>query len=314
MRRSLCILFVVTKQINKERIATIASRQGGQIAYSQLTRLGVATSTIHGWERDGYLKHSLPSVFSVGHTAPSWESRLWSAVLYAGPGAMLSHGTAARWRALIDFAPAGVHVSTPRQTRSIQSIHVHGRRPDLEREFHKGIPVTSIPVTMVDLAATSGERVVHRALGQLDFQKLLDVDALLGACRRGRQGAAALREAIDGYDPRRKYANGRLEETFYSLCKARGLPLPLLNVYVHDIKCDAYWPQQGLVAELDSELAHSSPAQRRRDRRNDMILRRHGLTVHRYDWDLVHEQPAEVSRDVLDALARLMAERRVRAS
>jgi hypothetical protein len=298
----------VTKQIHKERTAAIASRQGGRIAYSQLTRLGVATSTIHGWERDGYLKHSLPSVFSVGHVAPSWEADLWSAVLYAGPGAMLSHGTAARWRGLIDFAPPGIHVSTPRQTRSLQKIHVHGRRRDLERQFHKGLPVTSIGVMMVDLAATMGPRAVHRALGQLDFQKLLDVDALLGACRRGREGAAALREAIDAYDPRRKYANGRLEEDFYAFCKQRGLPLPLLNIYLHNIKCDAYWPQQGLVAELDSELAHSSPAQRRRDRRNDMVLRGHGLTVHRYDWDLVHEHPVEVRRDVMRALARLMTE------
>jgi hypothetical protein len=41
-----------------------------------------------------------------------------------------------------------------------------------------------------------------------------------------------------------------------------------------------------------------------------MVLRGHGLTVHRYDWDLVHEQPAAVCRDVLGALARLIAERR----
>jgi len=304
----------MTKHRSKERIAEVAGKQAGQIAYSQLKWLGISPSTIDGWKRDGYLVTSLPCVFSVGHRAPSWEASLWSAVLYAGPGAMLSHGTAARWLGLIDFAPSVSHVTTPRQKRSLGGIQLHVRRTELERHFHKGIPTTSIPVTMVNLAATMDSRAVHRALGQLDFQKLLDIDSLLAACRHGRQGAAALREAIDEYDPRRKYANGRLEENFYSLCKARGLPLPLLNVYVHDIKCDAYWPQEGLVTELDSELAHSSPAQRRRDRRNDMILRRYGLTVHRYDWDLVHEQPAEVSRDVLNALIRLMAERDRRAS
>jgi hypothetical protein len=304
----------MTKLRSKERIAEVAAKQAGQIAYSQLKWLRIAPSTIAVWKSDGYLELSLPYVFSVGHNASSWEADLWSAVLYAGPGAMLSHGTAARWLGLIDFAPSAIHVSTPRQNRSLPGIHVHPRRGDLDRHFHKGIPVTSIPVMMVDLAATSGERVVHRALGQLDFQKLLDVAALLGACRRGRQGAAALREAIEAYDPRRKHANGRLEQDFYAFCERRGLPLPLLNTYVHNIKCDAYWPHQGLVVELDSELGHSSPGQRRRDRRNDMVLRSHGLTVIRYDWDLVHEQPAEVCRDVLGALARLMAERRLRES
>ncbi len=44
-------------------------------------------------------------------------------------------------------------------------------------------------------------------------------------------------------------------------------------------------------------------------RRSDLILRGHGLTVHRYDWELVHDRPAEVARDVVAALTRLMATR-----
>ena len=107
--------------------------------------------------------------------------------------------------------------------------------------------------------------------------------------------------------PRRKYANGPLEDAFYELCVRRNLPLPLLNTHVHEIKVDAYWPQQRLVVELDSELGHSTPAQRRRDRRNDLTLRGHGLTVHRYDWNLVRDRPTEVCQDVLNALSRLMA-------
>lgn len=304
----MCLYFVVTKQTHKEHVGNVAGRQAGRIAARQLAWLGVAPSTVHVWERDGYLKRTLPGVFAVGHTAPSREGELWAAVLYAGPGAMLSHATAARWLGLIDYAPRMIEVSTPRQKGAPQGIRVFGRRRDLAREFHKGIPVTPISTTMIDLAATSSDRALHRALGQLDFQKRLDVDSLLAACGSGRKGAVALRHAIDAYDPRRKYANGRLERDFYELCGRRGLPLPLLNAYVHDIKVDAYWPQQGLVVELDSELDHSSPGQRRRDRRNDLILRSHGLTVLRYDWDLVHKQSDEVCLDVLSMLGRLVAE------
>jgi predicted transcriptional regulator of viral defense system len=310
----LALYYVMTYQRDKEHVGTLAARQQGRVTLDQLRRLGVSPSTAQGWEAQGYLERTLPHVYAVGHAAPNWKADLWAAVLYAGPGAMLSHRTAARWLGLIDYAPRHIEVSTPRRARSLQRIKVYARRSGLVRGLHSGIPVTSISVTMVDLAATSGERVVQRALGQLDFQKLLDVEALLAECRSGRRGAVALRTAIDAYDPRRKYANGRLEEDFYAFCERRGLPLPLLNTYVHDIKCDAYWPHQGLVVELDSELGHSSPGQRRRDRRNDIVLRGHGLTVIRYDWDLVHEQPAEVCRDVLQALERLMAERRVRAS
>ncbi len=242
--------------------------------------------------------------------APSRQGDLWAAVLHAGPGAMLSHGTAAHWRGLIDYAPRLIEVSTPRKVHSPPGGRVHARRRDLSREFHRGIPVTTIPITLRDLAATSGPRVVDRALGQLDFQKRLDVDALLMACGSGRRGATRLREAIEAYDPTRKYANGRLEEDFYALCQRRGLPLPRLNTHVHDIKVDAYWPQQGLVVELDGELAHSSAAQRQHDRRNDLTLRGYGLTVLRYDWALVHQQSDEVCLDVLRALGRLVAEHR----
>jgi hypothetical protein len=223
---------------------------------------------------------------------------------------MLSHATAARWCGLIDYAPSSIEVSTPRKARSLEGITVFGRRSGLERVLYRGIPVTSIPETMIGLAATGSERAVQRALDQLDFRKLLDTRSLLAACGCGRAGSVALRDALQRYDPGRKHANGRLEEDFYALCEQRALPLPRLGAYLHDIKCDAYWPDAGLVVELDGEDGHSSTAQRRRDRRNDLKLRGHGLTVHRYDWELVHQQPGDVCRDVLLMLERLIGERR----
>jgi hypothetical protein len=304
---SLWLLYVMTNEFHKERLAAVANKQHGRVAAGQLIWLGIARSTVHGWEEHGYLARVLPGVYAVGHTTCSRGADLWAAVLYAGPGGMLSHGTDAHWRGLIDYAPRVIQVSTPRQVRSLPGVRVYGRRSGLVRDVHKGIPVTSIPEMMVDLAATSGLRVLNRALGQLDFRKLLDVNSLLQACGSGQRGSTRLREAIDAYEPRRKYANGHLEEDFLDLCKRRGLPLPLLNLYVHDIKVDAYWPEPRLVVELDSELNHSSPAQRRRDRRNDLELRGHGLTVVRYDWELVHERAAEVHADVVALLERLVA-------
>jgi hypothetical protein len=40
----------------------------------------------------------------------------------------------------------------------------------------------------------------------------------------------------------------------------------------------------------------------RRDHRNDLILRGHGLRVNRYSWDLVCDEPLAVRADVLAAL------------
>lgn len=214
-----------TQSRKEGAVAVVAGRQRGRITRAQLNRIRVTNDAVRRWTENGYLTRVLPKVYAVGHAAPSREANLWAAVLYAGPGAMLCHATNSHWRGLIDYAPRSIQVSSPRDVRSLPGIKVYGRRTGLVRELHKGIPVTTIPVMMVDLAATSSSRVVQRALGQ---------------------------------------------------------------------------------------LAHWSAAQRRRDRANDLTLRGHGLTVLRYDWNLVHERPAEVCADVLRELERLVQLRRAR--
>jgi hypothetical protein len=73
------------KEIGKVRVAQVADRQAGRVAAFQLTHLGVADSTVHGWVRSGYLFRVAPRVYAVGHVAPSREADLWTAVLYAAP-------------------------------------------------------------------------------------------------------------------------------------------------------------------------------------------------------------------------------------
>lgn len=294
-------------QSRKEQVARLAARQQGRVTRAQLNRLGVTKDAMRRWVESGEVIRVLPRVYAIGHTAPGREGDLWAAVLYAGPGAMLSHATAAHWMGLIDYAPRVIEVSTPREVRSIPGVRVYARRGGLERAIQDGIPVTPIPMMMLDLAATNNLKVVNRALSQLDHNHRLDVAALERACGPGYAGSTALHEALANYQPKLKYANGPLEKAFLELCERRRLPLPLLNVRVHGILSDAYWPDAGLVIELDSEDNHSSKAQRRRDRRNDLELRGHGLVVLRYDWVLVHEQAEAVKRDVMMALEQRLA-------
>jgi len=287
-----------------ERVGQLAARQHGRLSWAQLRHLEVPTSTIDGWLTRGYLTRVLPKIYAIGHEAPSREADLWAAILYAGPGAMLTGGTQAHWMGLIDYAPRVVEVTTPRRIRSVPGVRVHGRRSGIERRLHSGLPVAPIPLMLLDLAAGFDRKVVNRALTQLDHSRRLDVRAIQRACGPGHVGSLVLREMLAAYDPKLKYANGRLEEAFARFCKRHRLPSPLLNVRVHGVLSDVYWPDARLVVELDSEDNHSSPAQRRRDRRNDLRLRGHGLTVLRYDWVLVHDHADDVYRDVIAALER----------
>jgi very-short-patch-repair endonuclease len=284
----------------KEHFRDLATRQHGRITWAQMTAVGVPHATIGQWVNAGHLTRVLPKVYAVGHTAASREATLWEAVLYAGPGAAVSHLSAAHWRGLIKHPPAVVQVSTPREKiRSVAGVvHVFPER-QVERTMHEGIAVTTIPQTLLDLARVEPPLLLPRALSVLDFRGQLDVEALEAVCGPGRLGSRALRAALEQYRPELAHTNGELEERFLRWCERWRVPLPKFNVRLHGITVDAYWPQPGLVVELDGYANHSSPAQLRRDRARDLVLRSHGLRVVRYDWALLHSEPAKVHADLM---------------
>jgi hypothetical protein len=290
-------------------VAQVAERQAGRLAAFQLAHLGVADSTVHAWVRSGYLLKVCKRVYAVGHLAPSREADLWTAVLYAGPGAALSHVTAAQWRDLADFPGSLIHVSTPRARASLPGIAVHGRRAQVNREIVDGLPATTVAQTVRDVAAsTSDLKLVRKLLSEIEYRTgTLNADRLRVACGRGRRGSVWLAEALDAYDPRLAFTNGRLELGFYVFCEERterGVPIPECNVVVAGVRVDAYFRDYALVVELDGDANHRTPAQRRRDRRNELVLRDRGIEVVRYDWALVEDEPTLVERDLLAALAR----------
>lgn len=289
------------EQIRNERVRRVAEGHAGMVARYQLRALGLARGAIDGGLRNGRLVHVLPAVYGLGHRAPSREGDLWAAVLYAGPGAMLSHATAAHWRGLIEYPQGVIEVSTPRDIKSRAGIRVFGRRL-VERGLYNGIPVTSIARTMVDLAAAADFKLVRKALARLDFRHELDLPALEAICGSGKAGSAALHRALEIHQPRFAHTNGPLEDDFLAWCELWNVPLPRVNVLVHGILVDAWWPDRGVVVELDGGDNHTSRAQIRRDRANELALRGHGLIVLRYDWALVHAQPQLVYDDLTTTL------------
>jgi predicted transcriptional regulator of viral defense system len=260
----------------EERIGQIARRQGGVVSRGQLRYADIPSATVARCIARGYLTRLLPRVYAVGHTAPSRESDLWAAVLYAGPGAMLSHASAAHKRGLIIYAPSEIHISTPRcKIRSVPGlIRVHVGR-ELERDLRGSIPTTTNEQTVLDLGA---------------------LDAI---CGKGRAGSRALRDALEIHRPELAYTNGELEDAFLHLCERFGLQIPQCNRWMYGFPVDAYWPDQNLIAEVDGLDAHSKAAQLRNDRRKELTLREHGHTVVRYDWTLVKNASVEVYEDLV---------------
>jgi very-short-patch-repair endonuclease len=284
-------------QDSKVRVAEIAGRQWGRVKWAQLTEIGLAKRTIALWITQGYLHRRLPGVYAVGHAATSTEADFAEALLYAGPGAMLSHATAAWWLGLADAPPRQIHLSTPRQCRSQRGIVVHRRRA-LERVWHERMPITTIPQTLLDVAATEPLRTVRRALAKADYAKLLDAAAIDAVLGYGRPGAGTLRKALCEHQPSLARTNSGLEVLFVEVCERARFRIPEINVYVAGWQVDALWRAERIAVELDGYGNHHSPAQLKRDRRKELALRTAGYTPVRYSEEQLTRRPKEVIADL----------------
>lgn len=273
------------------------------MSWAQLMALGVESVVVARWVSDGYLHHVHPRVYAVGHRAPSVEAGLTAAVLYAGPGAMLSHATALWWRGLIDRQPWPIEVSTPRRCRSLDGVRVYGRR-NCGRVWHKDLPVTTIEQALLDFAARAPLERVRYALSVADYLQVLDVSALQVTAGTGRAGSTKLRKALERHEPKLATTRSPLERLFLPLCESYGIPLPDdVNVRIAGVLVDAVWWKQRLVVELDGRDNHSSWAQIQRDRSNELTLRAAGFDVLRYGTVQLEEQALLVAGDVIGRLS-----------
>ena len=152
-----------------------------------------------------------------------------------------------------------------------------------------GIPVTTMARTLLDLAGIASARELARAVDTAERLDLFDLTAVedVLARARGRRGAAALRRAIAGWQPR--HTRSELEDRFQELLATTGLPWPRFNVQLdgeqsqHEV--DAVWPSQRLVVQLDGFAFHRTRRDRERDAAADADLELAGLRVVRLTWD-----------------------------
>jgi hypothetical protein len=283
------------------KVRVLAERQAGRVAWWQLVALGVDDSAISRWATTGYFHQEFPRVYAVGHRAPSVEADLWAAVLYAGPGAMLSHGTALWWHGLIDRRPWPLQVSTPRRCRSLRGIRVYGRR-DCQRILQNRLPTSTIEQALLDFASVAPFERVRYVLAVADYRKVLNVPALQVIAGNGRAGSPRLRKALERHEPKLAHTRSPLERLFLPLCERAGIPLPDVNVRVAGVLVDAVWWEQRVVVELDGRDNHSSWAQIQNDRSKELIVRGAGFDVLRYGTLQLEEQGPLVESDVKRAL------------
>src|SRR5262245_45241182 len=154
-------------------VRALAAQQEGIVARGQLLAHGVSESAIKRAVRAGRLHRLHPGVYSA--SAPELltpDALLTAALLAAGDGVTLSHGTAAwRWR-IIRAAPARIELSVPHRRAALDGVTLF--RPQRLRAgdvvTHRGVRITSVPRTVLDLAVRYEQPALVRVLEQAEFE------------------------------------------------------------------------------------------------------------------------------------------------
>jgi hypothetical protein len=272
------------------------------VSGAQLRRLGFTKYAVRRRVESKRLQRVHSGVFAVGHLALTVDSRRLAAVMACGPKALLSHRAAASVQGLLSYS-SQLEVTVPRgAARPKPGIVIHRSRlihPE-DRALVRGIPVTSVARTLVDLAEVLSEERLAKAVHEAEVHRVFDLNALERTLGRlpGRIGGHRLRRVLVAYRPDPHFTRSRAERRFLVLCERHGLPAPHTNLWIAGHEVNAYWEDLDIAVEIDGGETHHTRQAFYEDRARDRRLAGFGIRVVRV-----------TSRD-LDDEARLAAELR----
>jgi hypothetical protein len=287
------------------RVAWVAARQHGVVAHHQLLGVGLSPGAVQRRVDAGWLHRQHRGVFAVGHPALTDRGRWAAAVLAGGPGAVLSHRSAAALWGLMREAPT-LDITVPgRRRRAQPGVVLHtGRLATADVTRIDGLPVTSLARTLLDLAEVATVRELVACIDRTGNRLRPGLVPSVIKEHPGRHGLKPLMQALLITRPQEILTRSELERRALKLIAAAGLPEPEINVRVSRYEVDLLWRAQRLVVELDGRRWHDSSAARERDYRRDTNLLCSGYSVMRLTWRQVVNDPAWVTRRLRQALRR----------
>jgi very-short-patch-repair endonuclease len=258
-------------------IARLAANQHGVVSVAQLRAIGLDLDAISYRVRVGRLYRVHRGVYAVGHPRLSDEGRWMAAVLAHGPGAALSHRSAAALWGMLGSQPGFPEVTVPghsgRRRREGIRLHRSISLHPAQTTLRMGIPVTTPARTLADLRQCATPDELREARRQAE--------------RRGYRVAEE-----GGTEP--DLTRSELERRFLRLCRDHRVPAPEVDVRIGEYVVDFLWPDRPLIVETDGYRYHRGRAAFECDHRRQARLIAAGFEVLRFTWSQVVADPEEV--------------------
>ena len=300
----------IDQRAGEERDAAVwarVNRQHGVVARRQLLELGMGARRIERRVASGRLHPVWRGVYAVGRPQLSRHGRWMAAVLAGGPGAVLSHSSAAALWGFGKERPGVVEISVPadrrRQRPGIRAYRRAVLKPE-DLTDHEGIPVTSPTLTLIDEATHLHPLRLERCVNEADKLDRVRADVLHASLDRyrGQPGVAPLRALLDPLTFR--LSDSDLEVFMRRLARATGLrAAPETNARVNGYRVDFYWPELGIVIEADGLRYHRTPSQQKRGLEREQTHLAAGMWPLRFSHWQVRYDRAHV-REILGKTVR----------
>jgi len=288
----------------------LAGNQSGVVSRPQALRAGLTVDMIKFKVRSGRWRQIHPGVYATFTGMPGRSALLWAAVLSAGPGAVLSHQTAAELQGLADKPDESIHVTVPRERHVLpaEGISLHRSARAVAAMLGGSYPPrTRVEETVLDLtqSAKTFDDVcgwVTRAIArELTDETRLHTAMSARTKLRWRPDLRELVAAAASGD------HSVLEFRYHrDVERAHGLPesarqVPFTTPGGRRGRRDRVYEPFGVVIELDGRLAHQ-PEDQWKDKTRDNAAAADGKQTLRYGWSQVKWQPCETAAEVARVL------------
>ena len=292
-------------------LAGLLEQQSSVVSRGQLLALGMKDSAMqYRVRRGGPWQILLPGVYLTASGVPSLSQKEVAALLYAGPGSLITGPLALMHHSIRSGSAADVIdvlVPAGRQRVSAGFARLHRTTRMPARSSSAGpVRLTLVPRAVADTARQLTELRDVRAvvadavqLGRCTVSQLAE-ELRTGPVRGSAVFRSVLAEVADGI---RSTAEGDLRDVVLT---AR-LPMPLFNPSLYDGdlflgKPDGWWPDAGVAGEVDSRAWHLSPEDWDRTRRRHTLMAVAGIIPLHFSPKEIRTTPTEVTQQIRDAL------------
>ncbi len=274
--------------------AVLLSFQRGIADRDQALKAGLSRWQVEHRLASGAWQRVYPGVYAKFNGPLSRDARLWAVIRRAGPGAMLSHETAAEVHGIVD-GPLGtvIHVTVPPARRPTQHRPTHGirihRSGQSQMQFLGPfmLPRTRVEDTVLDLvvAAPTFDR-AYSWIARAVSKKLVTVAALRAALD-GRRRVRWREWLVDALEDAENGVYSSLERRYVTdVARAHGLPRSehqarrLLDGKVQ--YRDNWYPGYNVVVEVDGPHYHQNERTQQDKDRDNRNLALDDVKTHRF--------------------------------